>query len=143
VLSLSEAIAFETAQLMMSLGIVFLGARLIKALGETFHERHSFGQAFTVAAYGLSPVFLLRLLDAFPFISPWLTWGIGIALSAAVLYQGLPRVMQPDPSHAFGLYVTSVVILFMITGLACFLTTWYLQGRFVKLDAIVSHFITP
>jgi hypothetical protein len=143
VLSVSEAVIFEIAQLILSLGIVFLGAKFLKALGETFHGRHSLGQSFTVAAYGLSPLFVLRMLNAFPFVSPWTTWGIGIVLSAAVLYHGLPRVMQPDPPHAFGLYLVSIVILFMITGLACFLAAWYLQGRFAKLDAIVSHVLTP
>jgi hypothetical protein len=143
VFSLSETIVFESAQLLMCLGIVFLGAKLLKALGETFHGRHTLAQSFTVAAYGLSPFFLLRVLGAFPEVSPWLIWGIGMVLSAAVLYHGLPRVMQPDPPHAFGLYVMSVVILFIITGLACFLTSWYLQGRFTKLDSLISHAITP
>jgi hypothetical protein len=143
VFSVSEAIVFESAQLILSLGIVFLSAKLLKALGETFHGRHSLEQSFTVAAYGLSPFFLLRLLGAFPAVSPWFIWGIGMVLSAAVLYHGLPRVMLPDPPHAFGLYLMSVVILLIITGLACFLTSWYLQGRFTKLDAIISHIITP
>ena len=142
-LTLREAIVFESAQLLMSLVIVFLGSKMLKALGETFHGRHSLSQTFTVTAYGLSPLFLLRLLDVFPRVSPWIPWGIGMILSAAVLYHGLPRVMQPDPPHAFGLYVMSLVILIMISGLACFLTSWYLQGRFTKLDTVVSHLLTP
>lgn len=141
VLSIPEAAIFEAAQFLLSLGVVFLGAKLIKSLGETFHGRHTFTQSFTVAAYGLAPLFLLRMLDALPGLSPWVPWGVGIALSMATLYHGLPRVMQPDPPHAFGLYIMSVVILVIITGLVCFLTTWYLQGRFPRLDAIVSHII--
>jgi len=35
------------------------------------------------------------------------------------------------------------VLLVMITGLACFLTTWYLQGKFARLDALISHVIPP
>ena len=141
--TVSETIVFESAQLILSVGIVFLGAKLLKALGETFHGRHSLGQSFTVAAYGLSPYFLLHLLGTFPAVSPWVVWGIGMVLSAAALYHGLPRVMLPDPPHAFGLYLMSVVILLIITGLACFLTSWYLQGRFTKLDTLISHLITP
>jgi hypothetical protein len=141
IFSVPETVAFECAQLLLSLGIVFLGAKLLKALGETFHGRHSLAQTFTVAAYGLSPFFLLRILSAFPAVSPWIAWGIGMVLSAAVLYHGLPRVMEPDPPHAFGLYVMSVVILFIITGLACFLTSWYLQGRFTKLDTFFSAIV--
>jgi hypothetical protein len=29
----------------------------------------------------------------------------------------------------------------MISGLACFLTTWYLEGRFTRLDAVISRFL--
>jgi hypothetical protein len=143
VLSPLQAAVFEVAQLVLSLVIVYLGARFLKALGETFHGRHSFAQTFTLAAYGLSPLFLLRLLNVFPPVSPWVTWTIGMVLSAAVLYNGLPRVMQPDPPHAFGLYLMSIVLLFFITGLACFVTTWYLQGRLARLPTIVTHIITP
>jgi Yip1 domain len=142
-LTLPETLVFEGAQLLLSFGIIFLSAKLLKALGETFHGRHSLRETFTVAAYALSPLFLLRTIDAFPSVSPWTPWAIGIALSAAVLYHGLPRVMQPDPPHAFGLYIMGLVILLIITGLGCFLTTWYLQGRFTKLDAIVSQLLNP
>jgi hypothetical protein len=138
-LSPGQALAFELAQMIVSLGIVFFGARLIKSLGETFHGRHSFHQTFTVVAYGLSPLFLLRTLDGLPWMSPWLTWAVGLALSAAILYHGLPRVMLPDPPHALGLYLMSVLMLAMITGLTCFLKGWYLQGKFTKLDALFPY----
>jgi hypothetical protein len=141
--SLPHALVFEVAQLLLSVFVVYLGARLIKSLGDTFHGRHNFGQAFTVAAYGLSPLFLFRLFNALPGLSPWLTYAVGIIFCAAILYHGLPRVMEPDPPHAFGLYLMSVVLLSMITGLACFLTTWYLLGKFAKLDAFIARFISP
>jgi hypothetical protein len=138
-LSLAQAVRFETAQLLLSLAIVLLAAKLIKSLSETFHGRNSFAQAFTVAAYGFGPLFLLRMLNAFPWISPWLTWAVGISFTAAILYHGLPRIMQPDPPHALGLYLMSVMLLAMITGLMCFLTYWYLEGKFTRLDAILSQ----
>ena|ERR1044071_644040 len=137
-----EAIIFETAQFIIFLAIVFIGTRLVKAVGETFHGRHTYTQAFVVVGYGLSPLFLLHLLNGLKGISPWVTWGIGIMLSIAVLYQGVPRIMEPDPSHAFGLYVTSSFLLFFITGLARFLTAWYLQGKFRSVDAFVTNLAT-
>src|SRR4029079_3236684 len=133
-----QAVTYELAMVLITVGIVFILAVLIKSLGETFHGRHSFHQAFTVAAYGLSPLLLFRLLDAFPRLSPWLTWAIGIFLAAAILYTGLPIVMQPDPPHALGLYLMTSFMLIFVTGLARFLTAWYLQGKFAKLDALVS-----
>jgi len=104
-------------------------AHLVKILGETFHDRHTYTLAFTVVAYGLSPVFLLRLLDAFPLMNPWVPWAIGITLSIWIFYQGLPRVMAPNPTHAFELYVAGSMILLLTTGLVRLLTALYVQGR--------------
>lgn len=132
---------YEAAQFILSVGLVFLAAWLIKSLGETFHERHNFSQTFTVAAYGLSPYFLLRLLDAFSGMSPWLTWTVGIFLSIAVLYSGVPIVMRPDPPHAFGLYLMSSIFILILTGLVRFVTAWYLKGKFTRLDAWISQLI--
>ena len=136
-----EAAGFEIVQLLLSLGTVFLGAKIVKSLGETFHGNHNYTQVFTTVAYGLSPLFAMRLFDTFPGIGHWVTWTVGILLSIAVLYQGLPRVMQPDPSHAFGLYLVSAILLVFITGLARFLTAWYLQGEFKSVEKIISDLV--
>lgn len=133
-----EAAVFEAGQFATSLFLVFLGAAVLKSLGGTFHARNTYQQAFTVVAYALSPFFLLRLLDAFTPVSPWLTWAIGICLALAALYYGVPQVMQPDPPQAFGLYVMTAVLLFSITGVMGFIAAWYLQGRFTKLEALIS-----
>lgn len=140
--SLGEAVIFELAQLLLTLLVVFVGAKLIKSLGETFHGRHSFTQSFTVVAYGLGPLFLMRLLDAFPGMSPWVSWGVGIILCVAVLYQGVPRVMQPDPPHAFGLYIMSALLLVIVTGLARFVTAWYLKGKFPGVENALADLIS-
>jgi len=94
--------------------------------------------------YGLSPLFLFRLLDAAPGISPWITWFIGVVLCTEVLYQGVPRVMEPDPPNAFGLYFMSSLMLVAITGLERFLTAWFLSGRMRPvndiIDSLLRHF---
>jgi Yip1 domain len=133
-----EAVVAETAQLLLSLAVVFVGARLVKSVGETFRGRHTYLQAFTAVAYGLGPLFLLRVFDAFTSVSPWATWAIGIILSIAVLYQGVPRAMEPDPAHAFGVYLMSAVLLAFVTALARFVTASYLEGEFPGLEAIVA-----
>ena len=133
-----EAVLFELLQFVLYLGVVFVGAKLLKALGETFHGRHNFTQAFAAVTYGLGPLFLLHLLDGLRDISPWVPWAIGILLSLGVLYQGVPRMMDPDPSHAFGLYLTGSLLLLLISGLVRFITAWYLQGKFVKLEDLLA-----
>jgi hypothetical protein len=140
----SEALVFEVLQVLLMLVIVFVGARMIKSLGETFHGRHTFVQAFTVTAYGLSPVFALRVLDILPVISSWgywATWVIGMVFCFSILYHGIPKVMQPDPPHAFGLYLVSGVLLGLVSGLVRFLTFWYLEGKFVKLNVLITKLV--
>ena len=134
----NEAVVVEVLQFLLSLGVVFIGANMIKSIGETFHGQHTYHQTFTVVAYGLSPLFLLRLLDAFSGVSPWITWSIGLILSTAVLYQGVPRLMEPDPPHAFGLFLMSALLLTLVSGLARLVTASYLQGKFPKLQVIIS-----
>ncbi len=139
--SRQEVLCYESLQLVLSLLLVLVGAKLLKSLGETFHGRHTYAKAFTVVAYGLSPLFLLRVLDAHPVVSPWLTWAIGILLSVGVLYQGVPRVMQPDPPHAFGLFLISALLLVLTSGLVRFLTFWWLLGKFKTVETIILSFI--
>ncbi|HXT11699.1 MAG TPA: Yip1 family protein [Candidatus Angelobacter sp.] len=141
----SEALIFEIIQLGLMFLLVFLGARLVKAFGETFRGRNTFDQAFTVTAYGLAPVFTMRVFDIFPGVSNWVywvTWVVGILLTIAILYHGIPRVMLPDPPHAFGLYLVSSVFLAMLSGLIRYVTYAYLIGKLGKLDAFISSLET-
>ena len=133
-----EAVVYEFIQAMISVVVVLVAAKILKSLGETFHGRHTFRQSFTTIAYGLSPLFVCRLLDGFPSVNPWTTWSIGIVLCVAVLYQGLPRVMMPDPPHAFGLYLMNSLLVVLITGLSRFLTDWYLSGHFKPVESVIS-----
>ena len=134
-----EVVVVEAGQLLLALVVVFVGANMIKSIGETFHGRHTYAQAFTTVAYGLSPLFLLRLLDAFRGTPPWVSWAIGIVLSIAVLYHGVPRMMEPDPPHAFGLFFMSALLLALVSGLARLVTASFLQGKFAKLQVVVSE----
>jgi uncharacterized membrane protein YecN with MAPEG domain len=135
--SVSEAAVFEGAQVVLWLLIIFVSAKVLKSMCETFHGQRNYTSAFATVAYGLSPLFLVHLLDVFPAVSPWMTWGLGIILSIAVLYHGVPRMMEPDPPHAFGLYLMSALTVFLATGLLRFVTAWYLQGEFGKLETLL------
>ena len=135
---------FIAIQIGLSLILIFIGAFLVKAVGETFHGRHSYGEAFTVVAYGLSPYFLLRLLDALPREPWWLTWAIGIVLAMSTLYTGIPHVMRPDPAHALGLYFISILLLAIITGLAAFFGHAVLEQQFRETyQAVLTISVAP
>lgn len=87
--TMGEAVVYELMQALLTIFVVLVAARILKALGETFHGRHSYTQAFKTIAYGLSPLFVFRLLDAFPQIGPWASWSLGILFSVVILYQDL------------------------------------------------------
>lgn len=133
-----EALVYEVIQAVLLVVVVLVATQTLKALGQTFHGRHTFAQAFTAVVHGLSPLFVLRLLDMFPSINPWVTWATGIVLCLATLYHGLPRVMMPDPPHAFGLYLMSGLLLVLVTGLWRFVTAWYLAGYFKPVEGVIS-----
>ena len=135
---LKEVLIIEAAQLILALLVVFIGANMVKAIGETIRGRHTYSDAFTAVAYGLGPLYVMRLLDAFSGINLWVSWGIGIVLSITLLYHGIPRMIKPDPSHAFGLFFITVLLLMTFTGLIRYLTAEFLQGGFPKLNAIVT-----
>jgi hypothetical protein len=136
--AVGETVVYETVRFVATLLIVVACAVLIKMFGETFRERHTYRQTFTLVIFGMSPLFLLRLLDAAPGLSPWITWGIGIMLSFGVLYQGVPPVMEPDPPNAFGLFFMSWLVLAAATGLERLITFWYLSGHAKPIETFIS-----
>ncbi|MGC9942753.1 MAG: YIP1 family protein [Verrucomicrobiota bacterium] len=123
-----EVLAYEICQFCVFLATVLICALLILRISQTFHERHKYLQAFTLTAYGFSPILLLHVLDVAPAMSPWATWGVGVALTIWILYQGIPRVLQPDPTHAFGLYLSAMIVIVLTSGLARLITAMYLLG---------------
>lgn len=124
----NTVVTFEVIQALLLLAMVFVCALLFLKVSQTFHGRNSYLQAFTTIAYGFSPFFMMRFLDTAPMMSPWVSWGIGIALSVWIMYQGIPRVMQPDPTHAFGLYLSAVFVMVLTSVVVRILTGLYLLG---------------
>ena len=136
--SAGETIIFECAQALIWLLVVCLGAKLLKSLGETFHGRHTYAQAFRTVAYALGPLILFHLLNMFSSISPWVSWALGMIFSIGVMYQGVPRMMEPDPPHAIGLYFMTSLLLLFISGLVTFIVVCYEQGRFPQVEHFIS-----
>ncbi len=120
---------YGAVQFVSSFLLVALGARVMQGIAQTFHTRHTFSQCFVVTAYAYGPLFLLRLLDAFPNMHPWASYGIGIVLTVATLYHGLPRVLEPDPPTAFGLYICSMFMLACLAAVFRYLTLLVLSGK--------------
>ena len=123
------AVHFEILQAGMFLLAVLLCAVLLHFAIETFHGRRTFLQAFAVMAYGFSPMLLLHLLNLGATVHPAVSWSVGLVVTIWVLYQAVPRVLSPDPVHAFGTYLSAALILTLISGLMRTFTAMYLLGE--------------
>lgn len=134
---LKEVIVIETAQSLLLLGMVFLGAYAAKSFAGTFHRRHNYRHAFTAVAYGVAPLLTLRLGDLLTSLNPWIPWAVGMVLTLAVLYHGLPCILKPDPPHAFGLFMMTSLTLIVINGILRLLSWFYFMGRFPALEKLI------
>ena len=135
--TVGEAMVWEMMQLMLMLVVIAICAYLIRLMGETFNSQYPYRQTLIVVIYTLSPLFVLRLLDAIPGISFWIPWGIGIFLSLKILFYGLPRILQSDPSHALGLYFISSLFIVVLTGAERLIFIRCLNGQGVPIENLV------
>jgi hypothetical protein len=119
--------------------VVFASALVIYKISQTFQDRLSFLQSFTAVAYGFSPLFLLHFLDASASIHPAVPWLLGMGFVVWILYQGIPRVMQPDPTHAFGVYLSAMIVVLLSSFLARMVTGLYLLGYIDLQHSWLSH----
>ena len=61
-----EAVVYELMQSLLMLMTIAVCAHFLKMLAKTDRRSVTYRQTFTLVIYGLSPLFLLRLLDAVP-----------------------------------------------------------------------------
>jgi hypothetical protein len=137
-----EVLTYGVLQFFLSFAMVIVTALLVFKISQTFQDRLTFLQAFTTVAYGFSPMFLVRFLDYGAAIHPAVTWLLGMGLTIYVLYQGIPRVMQPDPTHAFGVYLSAMIVVVLTSGLARLLTAMYVLGYMDLQHSWLSRRIT-
>jgi len=136
---LKEVIVIETVQSLLLVGMVLLGAYAAQAFAATFHRRQNYRHAFTAVAYGCAPLLTLRFGDLLTTLSPWIPWAVGMVLTIAVLYHGLPCILKPDPPHAFGLFLMTSLTLVVISGVLRCLFWFYFMGRFPELENLIAN----
>jgi hypothetical protein len=136
------AVQYEVVRAVLALAVVFIGTQIIAAIGRSLNPRHDYLPAFTLVAYAAGPLFLAQLLHALPFMPWWIVWIIGATLTAAALYQGVPRVIQPDPPQTIGLYFMSVITLTCLSLLAAFLASKFLTAQ-IKAAARSAATLVP
>lgn len=109
--------------------MVFASAGLLHVVSKNFSARHRFAQTFALAAYGCSPFFLFHLLNLSPKLHPVVGWIVGALVCVFILYQGVPRVLRAEATHAFGIYFSAIFILLFTSALVRIFTGLYLLGN--------------
>jgi uncharacterized membrane protein YecN with MAPEG domain len=127
-----RAIKYEVFYGVASLLVIFLGARLMQNMGQSFNLVASYNVCFILMAFGYTPIFLLRLLDAAPRINTWICWAVGVALSFRILYHGVALWLRPEQTKGFGLFLVSSIYIVVLSALVHFASIQVLQGRFLK-----------
>ena len=137
--SIQSAQNYAITHFVLLLVVVFLGARILEKIAQSFRTPSTYSQCFIALAYSLSPLFLGHVLDAWYFIETWVCWALGATLSVAVLYQGLPRLLQPDSTVALGIYIVSSVLILILTAAEHYVAWLVLHGDIpVSIPPLVS-----
>ena len=128
-ISASAAIRYALAQAILLIGCVIVGAKAVQSVAHSFHVPSDYSQCVNLMAYGFSPIFLARLLDAAPVVNTWACWVLGALISTSVLYQGVALVLRPEQTKGFGIYMVSVLLLVLSSLLSHFIAVTVLHGK--------------
>jgi len=126
------AIRYAATHISLFLACALFGAFSLQAIAQSFNLAATFRQAFTAIAYGISPIVLARLLDAIPGMNTWICWGLGGMLSLSVLYHGVALTLKPDQTTGFGIFIVSVMIVLVFTGVAHFIAVAVLHEKLLR-----------
>ena len=137
--SSSRIIAFELVQWLMIFGLLALAAWCIKGFANACHRRNHSAQSVYLLVHGIGPLVLLKIFDGIPELNVWAIWFLGIMFTMSTLYHGVPRIMQPDPPSAFGLYIASAFTILFFSFIGRLLTYWYLNNDSKLLNAGVAR----
>jgi hypothetical protein len=133
--SIDLAIRYAAVYFVILLAAVFVTAKFLALASESFNLRTTYLQSFTVMAYGFGPIILARILDGLPQLNTWVCWAMGAAGAVSVLYHGVGTVLRPDQTKGFGLYLMSIIIVVVVSGLAHFAALSVLHGKILQSHA--------
>ena len=131
-ISQTIALRYGIAELILLTACLFFGAYFLHAVAQSFHLTTKFPQSFGAVAYGISPLILMRLLDAWPVVPSWVCWALGVLLSISALYHGVALMLRPEQTKGLGLYIVTSVIVILSTGVSHFFVQAVLHERILQ-----------
>jgi hypothetical protein len=133
---LALAIRYAGFYAALLLASVVVGAKFLALASESFNVHTTYLQCFTVMAYGFGPLILVRIFDGLPQINTWVCWALGAATATSVLYHGVGMILKPDQTKGFGLYLMSIIILVLMSGMTHFAAVEVLHGKILRPRAV-------
>lgn len=115
-----------------SILVIFAGTVLLRNVATSFNLRGTFGSYFILMALGYAPVFLPRMLDAFPRVNTWICWTIGALMAMRFLYHGVAHWLKPEQTKGLGVFLVTLIYTTVLSGLVHFASIEVLHGRFLK-----------
>ncbi|MSU61504.1 MAG: DUF1282 domain-containing protein [Pedosphaera sp.] len=131
-ISQTIAVRYAIAQVLLLTTCVFFSAYVLHAVAESFHITTRFYQSFAAVVYGISPLVLMRLLDAWPAIPSWGCWAFGVLLSISALYNGVALMLRPEQTKGLGLYLVTAIIIVLSTGVSHFVAQAVLHEKIFR-----------
>ena len=113
----NSILVLESLQVVLSLAMVFMTGVILRWVGESFHFYPPYRACFTLAVFGFSPFFIIRLGHYLPGLNEWVGPALGALACVYVLYQGVGAVLEPDQTKGFGLYILSALIFTLLCGM--------------------------
>lgn len=126
---LNSILILESIQIAICLAMVFATGMILRWVSESFHFYPPYRACFTLATFGFSPFFLLRLGHFLPQLNEWVGPALGALMCVFVLYQGVGAVLEPDQTKGFGLYILAVLIFTLLCGMDQLLWLMAAQGK--------------
>ena len=108
------ALAGAVVKLVVTIVMLFVLAFIVDALAPTFSGQKNYQQAFKVATYSHTPVWIFGLLTIIPFLG-WLAVLVGAIYAVYILYLGLPKLMKVPEEKAVG-YTVVVIVVAIVLG---------------------------
>lgn len=122
-------LAYGISQIVLNLVALLVAAKALQKISLNFHGSNTYAETFRLLAYAWSPVLYGRILDGFPQINTWICLAAGVFFLMAVLYQGIPRVLHPEPTGALGLYLVTALVVAAIASVAHYFCVMLLEGQ--------------
>lgn len=104
-----QIIRWQAIQLGLTFALLLGLPVILKLVADSFGVKLPYSHAFLFTLYSISPLIMVRIPDALPWINTWVCWSVGLLVAFRFLYHGAPYLLQRKLAGAFG--------FFMVTGL--------------------------